>query len=123
MTDVLPSSLVIERSASGTIVSVSVALLLPVAGSAAPAGAATLAVFTRVPVALAAAVPLSVKVALPPAGRLTVVLMLPVPLAAPQVDPAGAVQVQVTPVRAVGTVSVTGASATALGPAFATVIV
>ncbi len=44
------------------------------------------------------------KVALPPAGSVTVVLMLPVPLAAPQLEPAGAVQVQVTPVSAAGNV-------------------
>jgi len=41
---------------------------------------------------------------------------LPVPLAAPQLDPADATQVQLALVIAAGSVSVTAASVTALGP-------
>ena len=118
-----PSVLVIERSAVGVIVSLSVALLLAVLGSVTPAGAVTLAVLVRVPVALKDRVPVAVKVAVPPTARFTVVAMLPLPLAAAQLEPAEAVQVQVTPVRLAGKVSVTEAPVTGLGPAFETVIV
>src|SRR5262245_28180732 len=48
---VTPSVFVIARSACGVSVSVSVAELLPGVGSVTPAGAATVAVFDRVPVA------------------------------------------------------------------------
>ena len=46
-----PSVLVIERSETRASVSVSVAVLLAAAGSVMPAGAATVAVLTRFPVA------------------------------------------------------------------------
>src|SRR5438876_405383 len=49
--------------------------------------------------------------------------MLPVPLAAPQLEPAGAAHVQLALVIAAGSVSATGASVTALGPALLTTIV
>ena len=51
----------------------------------------------------------------PATGRLAVWLMLPDPLAA-QVPPPDPTQVQVTPVIVPGTVSVTAAPVTALGP-------
>jgi hypothetical protein len=52
--DVTPSVFVTARSACALSVSVSVAELLPGVGSVTPAGALTVAVFDRVPVALAA---------------------------------------------------------------------
>src|SRR4051794_41318600 len=51
ITAVTPSVLVTERLADGARVSESVALLLPGVGSVTPAGAATVAVLVRVPVA------------------------------------------------------------------------
>src|SRR4051812_25114128 len=48
---VTPSVLVIERSGDGASVSESLALLLPGVGSITPAGAVTVAVLLRVPVA------------------------------------------------------------------------
>src|SRR5581483_6457274 len=54
---VLPSVLVICRSAWGVSVSVSVALLFPGLGSITPAGAVTVAVLLRLPVAPALMVP------------------------------------------------------------------
>ena len=58
--EVTPSVLVIDRSADAAKVSVSVAELLPGVGSVTPAGAATVAVLLRVPVALAETVQLAV---------------------------------------------------------------
>ena len=100
----------------------SVAELLPGVGSVTPAGAAIVAVLTRLPVADALIVPVTVNVTEPPTGRLTVALMLPLPLAG-QVAPPVAVQVQVTPVRAAGIVSVTVAAVTADGPVLVATIV
>src|SRR5215831_10890054 len=59
---VTPSVLVIDRSATSVMVSVSVALLLPGVGSLTPAGAAMLAVLAIEPVALADTVAFTVKV-------------------------------------------------------------
>jgi len=112
-----------DRSAEGVSVSVSVALLLPGFVSVKPAGAATVAVFTTVPVAAGEIVAASVYVAVPPARRETVDAMLPPPLAAPQLEPAVAAHVHVADVIAAGSVSATGAFATELGPAFETAIV
>ena len=91
--------------------------------SVVPTSVPTVALLTSEPEASAATVPFSVKVALPPGGNDTEVPMLPDPLAAPQIEPLGAVHVQVTPVRAAGTLSVTGARLATFGPALATVIV
>ena len=55
-----PSVFVIERFACGVSVSVSVAELLTATGSVTPAGTATVAVFTRVPVAAALIVAIAV---------------------------------------------------------------
>ena len=82
-----PSVLVIDRSACGVSVSVSVAVLFPGSGSVVPAGAVTVAVFASVPVAPGAMFAVSVNVAVPPGASVTVVLMLPVPLGAAQLDP------------------------------------
>ena len=60
ITVVTPSVFVIERSAVGLRVSVSVAELLPGVGSVMPPGAVTVAVLTRVPVAVAETVAVTV---------------------------------------------------------------
>src|ERR671932_171140 len=97
------------RSDTGAAVSVSVALLLAASGSVVPAGAATVAVLTRLPVAEDLTVPVTVNTTeLPaPAGMLTVAArLLPVP-EPPLVTEAAPVvlEVQVTPVRAAGVAS------------------
>src|SRR6266436_4617242 len=117
-----PSVFVIERSACGVRVSVSVAELLLGFGSVVPPGAATVAVLLRLPVAEALIVPVSAYVTLPPTGRCTVSLMVPVPLAA-QIPPPAPTQVQLTPERASGSVSDTMAPLAARGPAFDATIV
>lgn len=88
-----------------------------------PVGLATVAVLVTVPVALAGKVAVIENVAVPPFAKLTVVLMLPVPLALPQVDPLDAVQIHETLVRIAGTLSVTVAPVTGLGPSLVTVMV
>src|SRR5688572_28997497 len=98
-----------------TAVSLSVAPLLARFGSVTPAGTPAFAVLATVPVAL--------KVALPPTARLTVVLMLPLLPPEPQDEPAVAPQVQLTPVRVSGKLSVTGTLEAALGPALETTMV
>src|SRR6266571_1693323 len=122
-----PSVLVMARSATSLGVSVSVALLLVETGSVVPAGAAIVAVLTRLPVADDLAVPVTVKTtALPaPAAMLTVAArLLPEPLP-PLVTEALPVvlDVHVTPVRAAGMLSDTVAPTTLLGPALVTVMV
>ena len=113
----------IARSAIGFAVSVSVALLLPGVGSVVPAGTVTVAVLTRLPVALADTVPVSVNVAVP-AGqqvhqRIDVAGTARRTAAAGRRDtgPASA------NVMAAGTVSATVAPVTALGPLLLATIV
>src|SRR5229473_3294657 len=118
---VAPSVLVMLRSACGVSVSVSVAVLLPGVGSVVPAGAVTLAVLLRLPVAEAEMLAVTVNVAVPPFARLTVVLMLPVPLVAPQL--AAGAHVQLALLMPAGSASVTVAPVTALGPALLTTMV
>lgn len=115
--------LVIAKSTVVTMVLVSVALLFAGVGSGAEAGAVTVAVLVRVPVAELTTVAFKLNVVVAPGSRLTVVLMLPLPLAAPQLAPADGVQVQLTLVSLVGTVSVTVAPLTVLGPLFLTTMV
>jgi hypothetical protein len=110
------------RSAVGLRVSVSVAVLLPEAGSVTPAPTDAVAVLVSEPVAPAATVPVTTKVAVAPTGRSTEALMLPLPEAG-QVAPPATEQVQVVPVNAAGNVSVTVEPGAADGPAFATTIV
>ena len=98
----------------------SVAELLPGAGSMAPAGTATVAVFDSVPVAAAAMVQFAVYVTVPPTGRFTVSLRLPPP-AAVQMPPPAPPQVQVQ-VNEAGNVSATVAPVALLGPALLAVI-
>ena len=119
---VAPSLFVIDRSALGVRVSVSVALLLPGVGSVVPDGTATVAVLLSEPVADALTVALTVYVAVPLANRFTVSLMLPLPDAL-QLEPEDAVHVQVTLVRLAGIVSLTVAPVTSLGPLFVATIV
>ncbi len=114
---VTPSVLVTERSARGVRVSVSVAELLAPVGSLPPTGAATVAVLTSEPVAMAETVADTVNVAVPPIARFTLALMLPLPEGAGQLEPAEAAHVHVTPVSAAGNASVTVAPVTTDGPA------
>jgi hypothetical protein len=115
--------LVIERSAIGLTVSgPSVEELLAGAGSVVPAGAATVAVFDNVPVALPEICAVTVKVAVPPLARLTIVEMLPDPLADAQLDPAEATHVQFALLIAAGSVSVTAAPVTFDGPLLVTMM-
>src|ERR1700756_739001 len=97
------------RSETSEAVSVSVALLFVETGSVVPAGAATVAVLTRLAVAEGRAVPVTVNTTeLPaPVAMLTVAArLLPEPLA-PLLTVALPVveEVQVTPVRVAGMVS------------------
>ena len=117
-----PSVLVIDRSAIGPSVLVSVAVLFVVFGSVAPAGAATVAVLTREPEPVGEIDATSVNVTLPPTGTVTTALIDPDPEAG-HVAPELGVQVQVAPVNKAGRVSVTVAPAAVDGPAFVTMIV
>jgi hypothetical protein len=90
-------------------------------GSMTPAGAATVAVFVRVPIAPGAIVPVRTKVALPPTSRATGSSTPPFPDGG-HVEPADAVQVQLTVIRTGGGGSVTIAPVTGSGPAFPTTI-
>ena len=112
----------IDRSAEGFKESVSVAVLFAGVGSVTPAGAAIVAVLTRLPVAEATTVPVTVNVAVAPTGRSTEALMLPLPLAG-QAPPPAAEHVHVTPDSAAGIVSVTVAAVTADGPVLVATIV
>ena len=113
----LPSVLTTASDTCALSASLSVAELLPGFGSVTPAGAATIAVFSSVPVAVGESVAVSVNVAVPPSGRFTEALMLPLPEAG-QVPPPAPTQVHVAPVSVAGRVSLTVAAVTALGPAF-----
>src|SRR5260221_13813898 len=108
------------RSAEGAAVSVSVELLLPGVGSVVPAGAFTVAVFTRFPDAEASAVPVTVKTTeLPaPAATFTVAARLLLFFVQPAVTLAApvALDVQVPPFNVAGTVSATVAPVTLLRP-------
>src|SRR5690349_8738904 len=115
-----PSVLLIERSACGVSVSVSLAELLFGLGSTAPSGMPTVAVLVIVPVADGSGVTVKLNVAVPPFSKLTVVEMLPVPVAAEQTEPADGVHVHEALVSTAGSVSVTGTPNTSFGPLFFT---
>jgi hypothetical protein len=117
-----PSVFVIDRSALGLDVSVSVAVLFPGLISVTPAGAVTVAVLTRSPVAPALTVAVTVNVAVPPDGRVTVALMLPFPLAGPVAPPAYA-PVHVGDVSDAENASATVAPTTLDGPTLVATIV
>ena len=121
--DSSPSVLVIDRSATGAMMLVSVASLLPVSGSVVPVGAVTVAVFETVPLAEPRTVASTAKVTEPDGARSTVAEMSPVPFASSQNPPVPSAQVHVAPVSSAGIVSVTTASNTADGPSFVTTIV
>ena len=116
-----PSVLVIDRSASGSKVSTSVAVLLPANRSVTAAGGATETLLVSDAVAAADTVALIVKVAEPPGARSMLAAMLPVPLAG-QLPPV-AVQLHVAASRVAGRRSVTVAPATADGPTLPATIV
>ena len=118
---VLPSVLVICRSASGFGVSVSVAELLPGVGSVTPGGVAMATVFVRLPVAPESTVPVSVNVMFAPLARFTRALMLPLPFG--PADPLPYREVHVAPVMFAGTASVTLAPMTLVGPTLVAKIV
>lgn len=117
-----PSVLVIDRSARGVSVLLSVDELFPVTGSVVPTGGAIEAVLVSVPRALARIVAVSVYTTLPPGGRFTNPLMFPVPLAVHD-EPADGTQVQVAPVSEAGRLSVTVAPVTTAGPELEAVMV
>ena len=108
---------VTARSACGVTATVSVDVLFAGLVSVTPAGAATVAVFTRFPVAAADNVAVTVKVTLPLTGRFTLALMFPEPLAG-HVPPPAPAQVQLMLLSVAGNVSATVAPVTALGPLF-----
>ena len=103
------SVLLIDRSALGVSVSVSVAELFDPSVSVTPTAGVIVAVLTIEPTAFAATVALIVNVAVPPTARSTVAFTLPVPLVASQFDPADAAQLQVALVSALGSASPTTA--------------
>src|SRR5438067_314184 len=85
LTLLTPSVLVIERSATGVTVFVSLAELLPEVGSDVPAGGVIVALFVMLPVALPATVAVTVKVNELPTGKLT---LMPLPCRFATVTPA-----------------------------------
>src|SRR5262249_5178820 len=124
-TDVTPLVLVIDRSAWGVRVLVSVALSLPGLGSVTPAGGVTVAGFTRVPVAEGSIWTVKVKVTVAWTGRSTVVARAPLPLVGRVTlpPPLLAVAVQLAAVTPAGTGSDTLAPVTSLGPALRAALV
>ena len=120
-----PSVLVIDRSASPVTASVSLAVLSPAKSSVTPVGTATEAVLTNAPAPSELdgdTVPLIANVAVPLGSSVMLVEMAPEPEAR-QEEPADAAQVQVTPVKLAGGVSVNVALVTVDGPALVTTIV
>lgn len=115
--------LVMDKSEVGVRVSVSLAELFAGFGSVIPVGAATLAVFVIVPVAVLKTEVATIKVAVPFGNKFTVVLMFTFPLASAQLEPEDAVQVHERETRLAGRMSATCAPTTALGPAFDTTMV
>ena len=85
-----------------------------------PAGAVTVAVFERLPVAVENVVTLTVYTAVPPTARFTSSLMLPVPLGLPL--PPVNTAVHDTPLTCAGNTSLTRAPVTGFGPLLVTVI-
>lgn len=117
-----PSVLEIDRFAVCCSASESVAELFELFGSVVPAGAVTVAVLMRFPVAPAAMFAVRLYVAVPPLSRVTVSLMLPDPDAV-QLEPAVAEQVHVAPDNAGGSVSLTVAPTAVDGPLLEATIV
>jgi hypothetical protein len=116
------SVFVIDKSAFGLSVSVSVAELLPGVGSVVPLGTVIVAVFANEPVDAAETAAVSVYVTVAPTAKFTVSEMLPVPLAV-QLAPELATHVHVAPLNEAGSESATIAPTTFEGPAFVATIV
>ena len=121
VTPVTPLSFVTDRSANALMLSVSVAELLPVLGSAI-GFIDIVAVFESEPVALDLTNPLSEYVTELPAGRLSESDMLPVPLDVLPAAPPVAVDDQLAPERSDGMLSVNVAPDTSDGPLLETTI-
>jgi hypothetical protein len=118
-----PSVLVIDTSAVGVSVSMSLAELLPDVGSVTPAGTCTVAVLVNEPVAVEDTATTAVYVAVAPVARVAVVEIGIEPEAAPQLAPAVATHVHVPDVAPAGRASTTGALTAVDGPAFDTTTV
>ncbi len=113
----------IDRSAVGVNVSVSVAVLFAGVGSTMPAEGAAVAVLPTVPVAAASIAATIVKVAVEPTGKLTVMLIEPVPLAVEHPAPALGEHVHEVNEAPTGWMSVTTVAGALDGPLLATVTV
>ena len=120
---VRPSVLVIDTSAVGVRVSMSLAELFAELGSVTPAGAETVAVLVSEPVAVDDTATTTVYVAVAPVATVAVVEIGSVPDAEPQVAPALAAQVHVPDVAPAGRGSATGAFTVVDGPALPTTTV
>ena len=117
-----PSVLVILRSAVVDRVSVSVAVLFPLAASM-PPGTVAVTVFVNEPVAEGEIAALTVYVTVEPLAMFTVSLIEPVPDGLPHNDPEAAEHVQLTPVSATGIVSAITTELATDGPALLATIV
>jgi hypothetical protein len=117
-----PSDFVIDTSARGASVSVSVAESSDGSVSFVPTGGVTVAVFANVPVAVDEIAPTTVYATLAPTGIVTASLMEPEPLEVHEA-PDEATHVHVALVSALGIVSVTLAPITFDGPALFTTMV
>ena len=122
-TVVRPSVLVIETSAVGVSVSMSVAELLADVGSVTPAGADTVAVLVSEPVAVEETATTTEYVAVAPLAMVAVVEIGIEPEAAPQLAPAVATHVHVPDAAPAGRASTIGALVAVDGPAFDTTTV
>ena len=118
-----PSVLVIDTSAVGVRVSMSLAELLADTGSVTPAGACTVAVLVSDPVAVGETATTTVYVTDAAVARVAVVEIGIEPDAVPQLAPAVAAHVQVPDVAPVGSASTIGAFTAVDGPALATTTV
>ena len=113
----------IDRSAVGVNVSVSLAELLPATVSRMPAAGAAVAVLVSEPVAAALTAVTIVRVTEVPVGRLTVVLIEPLPDAVVQPAPALGAHVHDVNVAPTGWESTTEVVGASEGPLLATVTV
>ena len=104
-----PSVLVIDTSAVGVSVSVSLAELLADEGSVTPTGACTVAVLVSEPVAVGETATTTVYVTVAPVATVAVVDIGSVPDAVPQLAPAEAAHVHEPEVAPAGRASATGA--------------
>ncbi len=118
-----PSVLVIDTSAVGVSVSMSLAELLADDGSVTPAGACTVAVLVSEPVAVEETATTTVYVAVAPVATVAVVARGIAPDAEPQLAPADATHVHEPDVAPAGRASATGALTAVDGPALPTTTV